>query len=91
MIYLIAYDLHNPGRDYDDVIATIKSATSWAHIEESVWLVDTTETTAAWRDKLLAAGDKNDTHFVARLQNAASWVGLSDQLSNWIKSSTRRW
>jgi hypothetical protein len=91
MIHVIAYDLHNPTRDYKDVIATVKSADSWAKIEESVWLIDTLLTTSTWRDKLVKAGDANDTHFVARLMKDAAWKNLPEGVPEWINHSARRW
>ena len=52
MILLITYDMHKPDRDYQGVIAKLKSFGSWAHDEESVWLVDTTLSPAQCRDAL---------------------------------------
>lgn len=91
MILSIAYDLHNPGRDYEDVISTIKSASSWTHPQGSVWLIDTTLSPSDWRDKLKAAGDPNDEYFVVKLTQ--NWASLNmDQPSvSWLKSSDRSW
>jgi len=91
MVLLIAYDLHNPGRDYDDVIKTIKTAPSYTHPQGSVWLIDTSASPSDWVDKLAAAGDPNDEYFVTRL--AHNWAGLNtDQDAvRWLKDPRRSW
>jgi len=91
MVLQIVYDLHNPGRDYDDVIAAIKTAGSWAHPQGSVWLIDTTLTASAWRDKLRAAGDANDEYLVTRLSGSWASLNMSANVVNWIESSSRTW
>ena len=93
MILLIAYDLSNPSRDYDDVMETIQSAGSgkWTHAQDSVWLIDTTESTRDWRTKLRNAGDDDDTFFVTRLKHDCAWRNLSTSSASWIKSSDRTW
>lgn len=91
MVLSISYDLHNPGRDYEDVVSTIKSAPSWTHPQGSVWLIDTTLTPSAWVDKLKAAGDPNDEYFVTRL--AHNWASFKMDSSSvaWLKNPSRSW
>ncbi len=90
MILIIAYDLHNPDRDYPKVEGAIKTAGGgWAHPQRSVWFVDTTEGPATWRDRLHAAADSNDEFFVAHLQqNWASW-SMDKPVADWLKSPSR--
>jgi hypothetical protein len=59
MVLMIAYDLHKPDRDYKDVEKFIKGLSSWCHLEESVWLVDTRQSTAKIRDQLVALGTES--------------------------------
>lgn len=91
MILSITYDLHNPGRDYEDVIATIKSASSYTHPQDSMWLIDTALSPSDWRDKLKSAGDPNDEYFVVKL--AQNWASFNMDASsvNWLKASNRSW
>ena len=91
MILLVAYDLHNPGRDYDKVEKLLKSATSWCHPQGSVWLIDTNLTPATWRDKLKESGDKNDEYFV--IQQKENWASsnMDKDATDWLKSPSRNW
>lgn len=41
MVYLVTYDLKQPGQDYSGVHEAIKSCGAWWHFLESTWLVDT--------------------------------------------------
>jgi CRISPR/Cas system-associated endoribonuclease Cas2 len=91
MILLVAYDLHNPNRDYDEVIKTIKTASSWAHAQESVWLIDTTQSPEYWVKKLVVAGDTDDKLFVIQLKKNAEWRNLSESVAQWINNSARSW
>jgi len=92
MILIVAYDLHNPGRDYAAVEALLKSADGgWAHLQGSVWFVDTTATPATWHDPLKQVGDANDEYFVARIyQNWASY-NMDSNVVTWLNHPNRRW
>ena len=91
MILSISYDLHNPGRDYEDIISTIKSAPSWTHPQGSVWLIDTMLDPSDWRDKLRSAGHPNDEYFIVKLtQNWASF-NMDASSVTWLKSPSRSW
>jgi len=89
MILLITYDLHKPDRDYADVTATIKEAGTYLHLEESVWLVETSDDPAVWRDRLKNTASEA-TYFVVRLrQNWAGWQ-LGKGVAGWLKND-RDW
>lgn len=49
---IISYDLGKPNRNYDALYKDIKSATTWAKLTESTWLIKTNNGVAYWRDKL---------------------------------------
>ena len=91
MILLVAYDLHNPNRDYGDVIKAIKDAPDYIHAQESVWLIDTAQSPDAWVKKLEAAGDSDDKLFVMQLKKHGSWRNLAPGVGAWINSSERNW
>ncbi|MGB4767681.1 MAG: hypothetical protein WBP22_00320 [Candidatus Saccharimonas sp.] len=91
MVLLVAYDLHNPGRDYDNIIKTLKTASSWAHPQGSVWLVDTSLSPSDWVDKLHKAGDPNDEYFVSQLKHNCAWQKMDNNVVEWIKSPSRTW
>ena len=91
MIYLITYDLHKQGRNYQPVNDLLSKAGA-IHPMGSVWLVDSTATTAQWRDALQSVVDTNDEVFVARLvrQDWASF-GFDKSATTWLHSASRNW
>lgn len=91
MILLVAYDLHQPGRDYDKIAAVLQKADSWAHPQGSVWFLDTTVEPSDWVDRLKAAGDPNDEYFVCRLRQHWASFRMDKEVVDWLKSSTRSW
>ena len=91
MILSVTYDLHNPGRDYDNVIKTIKAAPSWCHPQGSVWFIDTSLSPSEWVDKLKAAGDPNDELLVIRVSKHWSSRNMDKDAVAWFKSSDRSW
>jgi CRISPR/Cas system-associated endoribonuclease Cas2 len=91
MILLVAYDLRQPGRDYSPVTAALRSAPGWAHVQGSVWLLDTAETAEQWLDRLTPQVDANDSIFVARLQRNWWSKSLSDDVLRWLHDPARTW
>ena len=92
MVHVIAYDLHNPGRDYDDIAELIKTASGgWAHPQGSVWFVDSLKSPAWWRDQLKQAGDSNDEFFVARWGGNWASYNQDPEINDWLNDTRRRW
>jgi hypothetical protein len=91
MVLIVAYDLHNPGRDYDDIAELLKSARSSAHPQGSVWFLDTDREPAWWRDELKERGDSNDEYFVARMRQHWAGFNTDSDVVDWLKSSSRTW
>jgi hypothetical protein len=90
MVLMIAYDLHEPDRDYEAVIKVIKDLGLWCHVEESVWLVDTATKSGDVRDQLSEVS-KDATYLVQRVtKNWSSW-GASEPMTAWLKSADRSW
>jgi hypothetical protein len=90
MILMVAYDLHEPDRDYKDVIEVIKGTGPWCHLEESVWLVDTTTSPGQLRDSLKNVSE-DASYFVQQVvKNWASSV-VAEEKTDWLKSTDRRW
>ena len=93
MVLMIAYDLHQPGRDYARVEQVLKSADGgWAHPQGSVWIVDTSQATVAWRDRLRATMDPTDEILVTRLA-MRDWAGwnMGQAVVEWLNDPRRRW
>jgi hypothetical protein len=92
MILIVAYDLHNPGRDYPKIEAVLKRADGgWAHPQGSVWLLDTSEEPTVWRDRLGGLGDTNDEFLVIQLQHNWASRNMDQDVADWLKDPRRRW
>jgi hypothetical protein len=88
---MAAYDLHAPGRDYDDIAGLLKSARNWAHPQGSVWWLDTGREPEWWVDELRKRGDANDEYFVVRMrQNWAGW-NCGQKMYDWLNQPSRSW
>ena len=92
MIPVVAYDLKAPNDqpdDYKRVIAAIKADFgSWCHIEQSVWLIDTTMDAGEARDHIKTVLNSEDVLFVARLQGNWGSLNFGDNRNNWLKERT---
>jgi hypothetical protein len=91
VIYIVAYDLHNPGRTYEPVTAAIKDSGGWAHAQGSVWIVDSLLGAEDLLNRVRAAADSNDTVLVTQLQKSWWSVNLSASVVAWLKDPSRRW
>lgn len=86
--YLISYDLHKQGQNYDILITCIKSFPAWEKIHQSVWYVKSSSNAEEIRGKLSRHIDINDSLFVAEMNNAA-WVNLGER-GNYIHQQWHR-
>ena len=84
--HIITYDLSQPGRNYDELYARIKSYPAYAMITESSWAVATNRSPEEVRDHLVQALDRNDTLFISTLGDSA-WAGLSRDIADWLKEN----
>lgn len=85
--YLITYDLMKPGQNYEKLFEAIKAIGSWCHPLESNWIIKTDSTAEQVRNRITPHIDKNDKLFVAQLTGEAAWIGLSDEVSKWLKDN----
>jgi hypothetical protein len=86
--YLISYDLHNPGRDYQSVHTAIKAlASNWCHQLESLWLINSSYTATEIRDSVQRAGDSNDELFVITLGSHWATLNAGNLKNEWIKNN----
>lgn len=87
-LYQITYDLQKV-RDPRALHEGIRVFGIYARVQESTWLIRTTESAAQIRDYLTAAMEAEDGLLVARLTGEVAWKGLYDdhrgQTSHWIK------
>lgn len=84
--YLIGYDLHRPGQNYDALYDAIKSYGTYAHILDSTWIIRTSTPVASVRDRLMAHIDTNDTLFVIEVTSNWGAANLAPNFVNWLNS-----
>ena len=87
--YIISYDLSEPGQNYEDVLNAIKEHSGWARLGGSAYVVLSENSTAEVRDKIAAAIDSNDKLFVGTINAPAAWIGLTDDVSDWLKNNLK--
>jgi CRISPR/Cas system-associated endoribonuclease Cas2 len=84
--FLVTYDLHEQGQNYDCIHKKLKSYTTHWHVQYSVWLIETTQSAVEVRDHLSSCLDSNDKLLIARLSGEAAWKGYSENVTQWLKS-----
>ncbi len=88
-VFIVTYDLKEPGQRYDDLIAKIKNYGSWAKLGYSCFLISTNDTVVQVRDRLKEVLDANDKLYVGQASSPAAWSNLPEDVSNWIKSNLK--
>ncbi len=83
MIYLITYDLKSPGKDYNTLYDTIKTAPYWWHHLESTWIIQTEQSVTYWSEKIRNVIDQNDLFLI---------VDITEQpRQGWLKKTAWEW
>lgn len=85
--YIVTYDLHKSGQNYDGLISAIKAYGTWCKLQQSVWIVVSAKTSVQIRDDLKMHIDSNDKLFVALLAGEAAWTGYTTEISDWIQKN----
>lgn len=83
-MFLINYDLMNPGQNYSDLITAIKAYGKWAKISSSCWAIKTEDTAVQIRDNLTQYIDSGDVLFVCRFSDWAAY-NFSQKVVDWLK------
>jgi len=85
----VSYDLHEPGKNYESVIAEIKKLGAWAKVHYSLWYVDSALNSEQAAKRVWSAMDGNDRLIVIdATNNHCYWYNLSKEVAELIKS---RW
>lgn len=85
--FIISYDLISD-KDYSKLYESIRNYGYFAHVLESVWIVNSSDSSTTIRDNLSSYMDSDDKLFVAQLSGESAWRNLSAKVSDWIKSNT---
>lgn len=88
-VLLVTYDLRQPNRDYEPLLAALRKYTH-CHALQSTWLIDTASTPQQVRDALTKLVDSNDQLYVFRLRH--HWAATrKEPCTDWLKSPDRSW
>ena len=87
--YIVTYDLSAPGRNYEEVHKAIKGHSGWAMLGGSAYVVLTDKSVVEVRDAIAAKLDSNDKLFVGVINAPAAWIGLTDEVSDWLKNNLK--
>lgn len=90
MVYAVSYDLIK-NKNYSALIEEIKR-TNWAHILESTWAVETSESVEQLFTRLSATTDSDDRVFIVRLERNFTWwsKNLPKDVLEWIRAVRER-
>lgn len=87
-LYLLTYDLRQPGRNYSPLYTQLGS---WGAIRlaESVWLLTNAATAVAIRDAMRAYTDQNDAVAVIELKAGSAWAthGVEPAGTRWLQTN----
>lgn len=87
-VFLITYDLKNPGQDYSGVLKTIKSV-PWTQLSESSYAIDTTSSVEEVKKVLRSFMDANDTLYIITLCRPYSGHGPKTT-NDWLEEHLPR-
>ncbi|MGR3316811.1 hypothetical protein [Roseovarius indicus] len=85
--YVVAYDLSYAGQNYECLTRKLRAYGTYCHLQQSAWLIESSQTAVQVRDNLSACLDGNDRLFVAELSGEAAWTGYDAATSKWIKET----
>ena len=87
--YLITYDLvgtDSTSENYDKIIAAIKSYKNWAHVQDSVWAINTPSTAEQIYEKVRKHMHAKDRLMV--LRSGGDWVSENHKCTGkWLKDN----
>lgn len=88
-VFVVSYDLQDPGQDYSDLHDAIKAYPGYSHVLDSTWLVSTSSKNASdIRDDLKPHIDYNDRLLVTKMPNSGAprWAtSFTDSHTEWLK------
>jgi hypothetical protein len=81
---IVSYDLHQPTKNYEDLIKKIREYKFWAKLGGSAYLIITDQSVIQVRDNLVTVLDKDDSIFIGTCPVPSAWRGLPEEVSQWI-------
>lgn len=85
-IFMISYDLNQPGQNYPKVRETIESFGVWCHYLESTYLIKTSSSIETVNQAIAKHLDSSDRIIVCKIDKPIhGW--LSDEQWQWINTN----
>jgi hypothetical protein len=81
--YIITYDLHNPGKNYENLLSEIRKF-DYIKLGGSSYAIKTNQTAGQIMNVLISYLDNNDQLFVSRLTKSHANYGYRQTIMNWI-------
>ncbi|AKI01225.1 CRISPR associated protein Cas2 [Hoeflea sp. IMCC20628] len=85
--YLVAYDLHEDGQNYECITEKLKTYGTHWHAQRSVWIITTDQSAATIRDNLKGCVDDNDKLLVLGLSGEGAWTGNPQNVTEWLQKN----
>lgn len=88
MVYLVSYDLNNPGKDYQRLISAIERYNNPCRVLRSQWLIQSDKSATQIFNELIAFVDANDELFVCEITK--NYAGrLTQEKIDWLQTFQR--
>ena len=81
---IISFSLRQENRNYNLLLQRIYAYGNWAKLNESAYLIITSNSVVQVRNNLALALGPNDNLFVGFCPVPAAWKNLSDEVASWI-------
>ena len=89
-VYLVSYDLKQPGRNYTQLYQALQSAAGWWHYLGSTWLLASPLAIEQWQQQIRGAIDANDVFMIIRLERGVAYTGwLPPKAWEWMQQNLR--
>ena len=85
-LFIISYDLNNPGQDYTNLFQKIEQLGIALHIQKSVWLLKSTLNANDIASNLHKLMDNNDILFVSELNKPNYQGWMNKKYWEWINN-----
>lgn len=88
MILLISYKLKSSTKDYSSLYNKIKTATSWWHYIDSIWIIKTNDSLNDWNARLHNEMAPDDFLFIVDITNQSRNGWLTKDAWEWFKKNS---
>lgn len=88
--YMIGYDLNKSGKNYEGLIAQIKSIANgyWHHLD-STWLINSNLSASEITSSLINSVGSDDEILVIAVADDWATYGISDRGNEWLQQSLK--